>query len=67
MWSVLALLWLLFLVQALFPPTSHASYSALGAAFWAVIQLALLMAAVVTWRRRRAEVTSRRDRQPPSP
>lgn len=61
LWLVLACLWFLFLLQALFPPTTHPRYSAVGAVFWAVVQFGLVWAAVVTWRRRRAANRNRRD------
>jgi uncharacterized membrane protein YhaH (DUF805 family) len=58
LWLILSVLWLLFLAQALFPPTNHPKFSVGGAVFWAVVQVGLFWAALTTWRRRRRDANS---------
>jgi hypothetical protein len=57
LWLILALLWLLFLPQALWPPTTARVHVSVGGVmFWAVVQLGLLWLTWMTWRRRRSSV-----------
>jgi hypothetical protein len=51
LWSTLAFLWLLFLVQAV-ASLSASEVSIPGAIFWGAVQAWLLWMAWVTWRRR---------------
>ena len=55
LWITLALLWFVLLIQALFPPTTHARFSVVGGVFWGVVEVGLLWAVVATQRRRRRE------------
>jgi len=48
----LVLVWSLLLVQAMFPPEPHVRISWVGAAFWAAVEVLLVVTCVRAWPRR---------------
>ena len=60
LWASLALLWFLFLPQALAMDADHTQVSWFGAVVWAVVLASLLSCLRLTWRRYRS--VNHRDR-----
>ena len=54
LWAGLSILWFLFLPQDLAMDPGHRHFSWVGAAFWLVVLVGLLLMTYLTWRRRRA-------------